>query len=78
MCTGQKQYEIGLYEKAVPPQLSWKDKLLAAKEGDAGCQGTDGQDFNGLRRLLILNGKKHYVLKFVYNLETFLMYNPFI
>ncbi len=51
MCTGQKQYEIGLYEKAVPPQLSWKDKLLAAKEGDAGCQGTDGQDLNGLRRL---------------------------
>lgn len=32
MYTGQKQYEIGLYEKAVPPELSWRDKLLAAKE----------------------------------------------
>ena len=32
MYTGQKQYEIGLYEKAVPPELSWRDKLMAAKE----------------------------------------------
>lgn len=27
-----KEYTIGLYEKAMPPQLSWKEKLHAAKE----------------------------------------------
>ena len=29
-----KLYSLGLYEKALPPGLSWKEKLLAA--GDAG------------------------------------------
>lgn len=27
-----KAYTLGLYEKAAPPQLSWKEKLQAAKE----------------------------------------------
>lgn len=27
-----KMYEIGLYEKAMPGELSWRDKLLTAKE----------------------------------------------
>ena len=27
-----KQYAIGLYEKAMPPQLSWREKLSFAKE----------------------------------------------
>ncbi|MFW5651180.1 L-ribulose-5-phosphate 3-epimerase [Acetivibrio ethanolgignens] len=28
----EKAYTLGLYEKAMPPFLSWKEKLLAAKE----------------------------------------------
>ncbi len=27
----EKHYYLGLYEKAMPPELSWKDKLTAAK-----------------------------------------------
>ena len=27
-----KEYSIGLYEKAMPDTLSWKEKFLAAKE----------------------------------------------
>ena len=27
-----KEYVLGLYEKAMPKELSWKEKLLAAKE----------------------------------------------
>lgn len=27
-----KEYEIGLYEKAIRNSLSWKEKLLCAKE----------------------------------------------
>ena len=27
-----KAYTIGLYEKAMPKELSWKEKLMAAKE----------------------------------------------
>ena len=27
-----KTYTIGLYEKAMPGELSWKEKLLTAKE----------------------------------------------
>ena len=27
-----KKYSLGLYEKAMPPELSWEEKLLAAKE----------------------------------------------
>ena len=27
-----KEYTLGLYEKSMPPALSWEDKLLAAKE----------------------------------------------
>ena len=27
-----KQYAIGLYEKAMPPTLSWREKLAFAKE----------------------------------------------
>ena len=27
-----KMYEIGLYEKAMPGELSWREKLLTAKE----------------------------------------------
>ena len=27
-----KEYALGLYEKAMPKELSWKEKLLAAKE----------------------------------------------
>ena len=27
-----KEYSIGLYEKAMPDNLSWKEKFLAAKE----------------------------------------------
>ena len=27
-----KPYSIGLYEKAMPESLSWKEKLLCAKE----------------------------------------------
>lgn len=29
-----KAYEIGLYEKAMPPSLTWKEKLNAAKEAN--------------------------------------------
>lgn len=28
-----RQYYLGLYEKAMPPKLTWKEKLTAAKEG---------------------------------------------
>ena len=27
-----KEYTLGLYEKSMPPALSWEEKLLAAKE----------------------------------------------
>ena len=27
-----KQYTLGLYEKAMPKELSWREKLTAAKE----------------------------------------------
>ena len=25
-------YRLGIYEKALPPELNWKERLLAAKE----------------------------------------------
>lgn len=28
-----KAYTLGLYEKAMPKDLSWKEKMLAAKRG---------------------------------------------
>lgn len=31
--TMNKAYLLGMYEKAVPEELSWKDRLIAAKEG---------------------------------------------
>ena len=32
-----KQYAIGLYEKAMPPTLSWREKLAFAKEAGYDC-----------------------------------------
>ena len=32
MVSGMKAYELGLYEKAMPDALSWREKLLCAKD----------------------------------------------
>lgn len=59
-----KAYTIGLYEKAMPNTLTWKEKLEAAKEAGAilvavARPGEDGESLESVERLMKESAEKH-------------------